>query len=211
MLRKFSALLLFLLGFTFIATAQNFEGIIEFKKVTGKTEINYVYYVKENKVRVDEFTQGTRTVEGSFIIGLKDSSMIYLNHARKMWGTRSQNISGAAPAGCVASSTKKSKEIFGYKCVEQIVKNVADSSQISFFIAPGKFVFFTPMMKLLNRKEHFATYLLSVPMKEGSMPFLAIEKDLAGNEKGRLEVTRLEQKALAEGLFDTPKDYTQVK
>jgi hypothetical protein len=211
MLRKISALLLLVIGFSFVASAQNFEGIIEFKKQTGKNVVNYVYYVKGNKVRIDEFASGTRNVEASFILGLKDSSMIYLNHTRKMWGTRKPSRPSAAPAGCVASVTKNTKEIFGYNCTEHIVKNAKDSTQISFFIAAGKFMFFTPMVKLLNRQENFATYLLAVPMKEGSMPLLAIEKDLAGNEKGRLEVTRLEKKVLADGLFDTPKDYAEVK
>jgi hypothetical protein len=211
MLRKISTLLLLTIGFSFAASAQSFEGIIEFKKQTGKNVVNYVYYVKGDKVRIDEFATGTRNVEASFILGLKENSMIYLNHPRKMWGTRKPSSSGAAPAGCVATQTKTTKEIFGYKCTEHVVKNAADSTQISFFIAPGKFSFFTPMMKLLNRQENFATYLIAVPMKEGSMPLLAIEKDLNGNEKARLEVTRLEQKVLVEGMFDTPKDFTEVK
>ena len=211
MLRKISTLLLLAVGFSFAASAQSFEGIIEFKKQTGKNVVNYVYYVKGNKVRIDEFASGTRNVEASFILGLKDSSMVYLNHTRKMWGTRKPSKPSAAPAGCVASLTKNTKDIFGYKCTEQVVKNAKDSTQISFFIAPGKFTFFAPMMKLLNRQENFATYLSAVPLKEGSMPLLAIEKDFAGNEKARLEVTRLEQKVLAEGLFDMPKDFTEVK
>jgi hypothetical protein len=211
MFRKTAALLLFCFGISFLASAQNFEGIIEFKKQTGAATVNYVYYVKGNQVRIDEFASGTRNVEGSFIIGLKDSSMVYLNHTRKMWGTRAPAAARVAPAGCIATTAKNSKEIFGYKCVETVVKNVADSTQISYFIASGKFAFFAPMMKILGRQENFATYLLAVKMKDGSMPLLAIEKDLNGVEKGRLEVTRLEQKTLDAGLFVTPKDYTQVK
>ncbi len=211
MLRKIPTLLLLAIGFSFGASAQNFEGIIEFKKQTGKQVVNYVYYVKGNKVRIDEFASGTRNVEASFILGLKDSSMVYLNHTRKMWGTRKPSRSTAAPAGCVASQTKVVKEIFGYKCAEHIVRNQKDSTEISFYIAPGKFSFFAPMVKLLNRQENFSTYLLAVPLKEGNMPLLAIEKDLRGNEEGRLEVTRLEQKSLTDGMFVTPKDFTEVK
>lgn len=211
MLRKLAALFVLTIGFSAVASAQNFEGIIEFKKQTAKNVVNYVYYVKGNKVRIDEFATGTRTVEASFILGLKDSSMIYLNHARNMWGTRKPSRAGVSPAGCVASTTKNSKELFGYKCIEQIVTNTKDSTQISYYIAPGKFTFFSPMVKLLNRQENFSTYLLAVTLKDGSMPLLAIEKDLKGTEKGRLEVTRLEQKVIADGLFAVPKEYTEVK
>lgn len=211
MLRKISALLILTLGFSVYASAQNFEGIIEFKKQVGKTSTDYVYYVKGDKVRIDEFSPGTRTVEGSFLLDTKANTMIYLNTARKMWGTRKPTGSSVAPAGCIASTAKATKEIFGYKCVEQVVTNAQDSTQISYFIAPGKFAFFAPMVKLLNRQEKFSTYLLAVVLKDGSMPLLAIEKDLKGVEKGRIEVTRLEQKVLADGLFDIPKDYTEVK
>lgn len=191
--------------------AQNFEGLIEFKKQTGTNVVNYVYYVKDNKVRIDEFTPGTRTVSGSFIIDIKDSSMIYLSHERKVWGTRQPKGGLAAPAGAKAMVTKNSKELFGYKCVENVVKNETDGSQISYWIAPGKFMFFKPMMGLLARQENFSTYYYALAVKDGSMPLLAIEKDANGNEIGRLEVTRLEQKVLAAGLFDTPKDYTELK
>ena len=103
------------------------------------------------------------------------------------------------------------KEMFGYKCTEQVVKNVTDSTQISYYIAPGKFTFFTPMMKLLNRQEKLSTYFFALTLKDGYMPLLAIEKNLNGVEKGRLEVTRLEEKMLDDGMFSIPKDYTEVK
>lgn len=191
--------------------AQNFEGVIEFKKQTGPDVVNYLYYVKGDKVRIDEFTPGTRTVSGSFIVDTKTGSMIFLSPDRKLWGTRVQKGAAAAPAGAVASTTKATKTLFGYKCSEQVVTHAADSTQISYWIAPGKFNFFLPMLKLLNRQENFSTYYFALTVKEGAMPLLAVEKDLNGNEKSRLEVTRLEQKVLTEGLFEIPKDYTEVK
>lgn len=211
MLRRFLLLLLLVLPAAVSVCAQNFEGLIEFKKQSGTSIVNYVYYVKDNKVRIDEFTPGSRMVSGSFIIDTKDSTMLFLNHDRKMWGTRKPKGGLAAPAGAKTTITKNSKELFGYKCTEQVVKNDADSTQISYWVAPGKFAFFKPMMQLLARQENFSTYFLALNVKDGSMPLLAIEKDLKGNETGRLEVTRLEQKPLAAGLFDTPKEYTELK
>jgi Domain of unknown function (DUF4412) len=200
--------LLFCGGF---ASAQSFEGVIEFKKQTGDKSINYVYYVKGTKVRIDEFTSGSRIVSGSFILDTKDSSMIFLNHDRKIWGTRKPKPGSAAAAGAKAMATKNTKELYGYKCVEHIVKNEKDSTQISYWIASGKFSFFRPMMSLLNRQENFSTYYFAITAKDGAMPLLAIEKDLNGNEKGRLEVTRLESKVISVGLFEIPKDFTELK
>jgi hypothetical protein len=206
-------LLLFLLAMTPAAAlhAQSFEGLIEFKKQTGPEVLNYTYYVKGDKVKIDEFTPGTRTVSGSFIVDTKTGSMIFLSPERKLWGTREQKGSPVAPAGAVASTTKTSKELFGYKCTEQVVKNEADSTQISYWVASGKFNFFLPMMKLINRQEKLSTYYFALNPKEGAMPLLAIEKDLSGKEKARLEVTRLETKPLSDALFEIPKDYTEVK
>ncbi|MCX6310792.1 MAG: DUF4412 domain-containing protein [Bacteroidetes bacterium] len=211
MLRKIIALLILTLGFSAYTSAQNFEGIIEFKKQIGTTSTDYVYYVKGDKVRIDEFSPGTRTVDEIFILDTKANTFIYLNSVRKQWGMRVTSESSVAPAGCIASTTKATKEIFGYKCAEQLVTNEKDNTQISFFVAPGKFAFFAPMVKLMNQQENFSTYLMAVALKDGSMPLLAVEKDLNGLEKGRLEVTRLEQKVLAGGLFEIPKDYTEVK
>lgn len=211
MFRKTATFIILLSVLSAAAYAQSFEGIIEFKKQTGKNTVDYVYYVKDDKVRIDEFAPGTRDVPGSFIVDTKAGTMKYLNHDRKMWGTRTPKGGAAAPAGCAVTSTKNNKEMFGYKCTEQIVRNTTDSSQISYYLAPGKFTFFTPMMKLLNRQEKFSTYFFALTVKDGVMPLLAIERDLRGNEKGRLEVTRLEQKTLSAGLFDIPNDYTEVK
>ncbi|HEU4716865.1 MAG TPA: DUF4412 domain-containing protein [Bacteroidia bacterium] len=211
MLRKLFFFLL-LISVSARISAQNFEGIIEFKKQTGTEVLNYVYYVKGDRVRIDEFTPGTRTVSGSFILDVNKKTMIYLNHDRKLWGTRQPPAADpVAPAGCIASATKNSKTLFGYKCTENIVKNVSDSTQISYWVANGHFAFFTPMMKLLNRQEKFSTYFFAMTLKDGAFPFLAVESDLNGKEISRLEVTRFEQKTLDAGLFSTPKDYTEVK
>ncbi len=211
MLRKIALLLILFTGSALLSSAQNFGGIIEFKKQTGKDISNYVYYVKGDKVRIDEFTAGTRTISGTFIVDTKAGTMIFLDPDRKLWGSRAQKGLPVAAAGCVVTSTKEMKEMFGYKCTEQVVKNVTDSTQISYYIAPGKFTFFTPMMKLLNRQEKLSTYFFALTLKDGYMPLLAIEKNLNGVEKGRLEVTRLEEKMLDDGMFSIPKDYTEVK
>jgi hypothetical protein len=211
MLRKIALLLVLFMGSAFISSAQNFGGIIEFKKQTGASVVNYVYYVKGDKVRIDEFTAGTRTISGSFIVNTTTGTMLFMDPDRKLWGTRAQKGSAAAPAGCVATSAKTTKEMFGYKCTEQVVRNNSDSTEITYYIAPGKFAFFVPMMRIINRQEKMATYFFAMTLKDGSMPLLSIEKDLKGAEKGRLEVTRLEEKDLAETMFSVPKDYTEVK
>ena len=76
-----------LFGFAgmFIASGQSFEGTIEFKKQTPTDTVNYVYYIKGDKVRLDEIGSKSKKVEGSFIIDLKTNSMTSLSHERKLY------------------------------------------------------------------------------------------------------------------------------
>ncbi|HTL82637.1 MAG TPA: DUF4412 domain-containing protein [Bacteroidia bacterium] len=203
---------LFILCFTTALHAQTFEGVMEVKKQTGKDVVNYEYFIKGDKVRIDEFAPDSRIVSGSFIINTKIDTMKYLLPDRKLWGTRVSKGGLAAPAGAAVVATKKTKELFGYKCSEQVVTVAADSSKISYWITPGKFNFFMPMLKMLNRQENFSTYYAALTgLKDGSMPLLAIWTDLKGVEKGRLEVTRLEAKTVNDNMFTIPSDYTEVK
>src|SRR3989344_27082 len=68
-----------------IASAQSFEGVIEFKKQTTTDTVNYIYHVKGDKVRLDEIGNKSKKVEGSFIIDLKTNSMVSLSHERKLY------------------------------------------------------------------------------------------------------------------------------
>ncbi|MCU0432222.1 MAG: DUF4412 domain-containing protein [Bacteroidia bacterium] len=209
MIRKF-LLVLGVLTSTF-AAAQNFEGVIEFKKKSLTDTVNYMYSVKGNMVRIDEINQRTHRIDGSFLLNLQEGSMIYLNHERKTWGRREKTGKPVVPTGLNVSSTKVTKTFFGYKCNQHIVKNTADNSSIHYYVSPGRFTFFVPMLELLNRREDFSTHYLSLPVKDGSFPFLAIKFDAAGKEVGRLEVTRIEKKTVSASVFEVPKDYKEFK
>jgi hypothetical protein len=211
MLKKIALLSFLFTSSAIISSAQNFGGIINFNKQTGSTPVTCVYYVKGDKVRFDEFKPGTKTAAESFIMDIKANTMIFIDPARKLWGTQKQVANSTAAAGCVASPVAATKDILGYKCTEQIVKNMTDSIQIDFFLAPGKFAFFAPMVKLINSHEKFSTYYFAMTVPDGSMPILAIQKDLKGVEKERMEVTKIESKVVADAMFAVPDGYTEMK
>jgi hypothetical protein len=194
-----------------VAAAQSFEGVIEFKKQSLTDTVNYMYSVKGNKVRIDEINPRTHRIDGSFLLNLQEGSMIYLNHERKTWGRREKTGKPTVPAGLTVSSTKAAKTLFGYKCSQHIVKNTVDNSSIHYYVSPGRFTFFVPMLELLNRREDFSTHYLALSVKEGSFPFLAVKYDAAGKELARLEVTRIEKKTVSVSVFDVPKDYKEFK
>ncbi|MGL4599857.1 MAG: DUF4412 domain-containing protein [Bacteroidia bacterium] len=212
MLRKSVIILLALFGMLVPLTAQNFEGVIEFKKQNANgMSMKYIYYVKGDHVRIDEIGEQSKQVEGSYILSFKTNKMLVLNHGRKLYTDRKPEGSPTAPASATVKHTKKAQTLHNYSCTEYVVRNNADSTEICYWIAPGKFNFFVPMLKMLNRQEAFSTYYFALNMKEGSFPFLAIQKDLRGKEISRLEVTRIEKKTIADALFEIPKDYTEYK
>jgi len=67
------------------------------------------------------------------------------------------------------------------------------------------------MVKLINSHEKFSTYFFAMTVPEGSMPILAIETDLKGVEKERMEVTKIESKVVADDVFAVPAGYTEMK
>ena len=130
--------------------AQNFEGVIEFKKMTENDTTSYVYYVKGNNVRIDEIGSRSKKVEGSFLIDTKAGKMKFLSHERKTWG---EHTSGSAPVTAgkpTVTKTTNTKVLHGYKCVEYVVKNPEENTSISYWMSAGKFSFFKPMLKLLT-------------------------------------------------------------
>ncbi|MCA6361616.1 MAG: DUF4412 domain-containing protein [Bacteroidetes bacterium] len=193
------------------AAGQSFEGVIEFKKQSLTDTVNYMYSVKGSMVRIDEINPRTHRIDGSFLLNLKEGSMLYLNHERKTWGRREKTGKPTVPSGLSVSSTKETKALFGYRCNQHIVKNPADNSSIHYYVSPGRFTFFVPMLELLNRREDFSTHYLALPVKDGSFPFLAVKYDAAGKEVGRLEVTRIEKKTVSLSVFDVPAAYKEFK
>ncbi|MFN8713513.1 MAG: DUF4412 domain-containing protein [Bacteroidota bacterium] len=209
MLRKLFTIYFMLLAV--LAGAQNFEGIIEFKKQQPGDSVNLVYSVNGNQVRVDEIRARSHNIFRSFLLDLKAGSCIFINHAKKEWTQLGNTGKPVVPASITVESTKESKSLFGNKCNKHIVKNTADNSSIHYYVSSGRYMFFVPMLELLNQREDFSTNYLALPVKDGSFPFLAVKYDAAGKEVGRLEVTRIEKKVVSASVFDVPKDYKEVK
>lgn len=209
MLRKLYTLCFTL--FAGLAGAQSFEGIIEFKKQQPGDSVNLVYTVKDDQVRVDEIKTRSHTIFGSYLLDLKAGSCIFVNHAKKEWTQLGNTGKPVVPASLTVVSTKESKSFFGNKCNKHVVKNTTDNSSIHYYVSSGRFMFFVPMLELLNRREDFSTHYLALQVKDGSLPFLAVKYNAAGKEVGRMEVTRIEKKGISTTVFDVPKDYKGVK
>ena len=195
-----------------IASAQVFEGVIEFKKQTSTDTVNYIYYVKGDKVRLDEIGSKSKKVEGSFIIDLKTNSMVSLSHERKLYIEQASGTPATVVGKPEVKKTGNVKTILGVKCTEHVVKNADEKVQVTYWMGIGKFDFFFKLLKVLNRKDKSALYVQQLTGVDGMFPFLSSQVNLeTGKEEVKMEVAKIEKKTVDANMFAMPKDYQKFQ
>ncbi|MCC6691631.1 MAG: DUF4412 domain-containing protein [Bacteroidia bacterium] len=204
---KLIIVLLAVAGFASVSFAQ-FEGTIEFKKKSATDTTKYIYYVKGNKIRIDEIGSQSKKIEGTFLIDLAAGTMMSLSHDRKLYMDQKPGAPVAVGGKPEIKNTKTSKSLQGINCKEIIVSNVEEKTTIKYYIGGSKYDFFVKMLRLLNRKDKQSSYFLLLGKEAGDgFPYLSIQTDETGKEVGRLEVDKIEKKAIDTEMFDIPKDY----
>lgn len=198
-------------AFSYTAVSQSFEGIIEFKKTTTTDTISYLYYVKENNVRIDEVGSRSQKVEGSFLVNLDAKTMKSLNHERKLYMDQPTPAAPVLKGSCTVTKGQNVKNLQGYKCTENVVTNNTENVVITYWLADGKFAFFDKLLRQLNRKDKASVYYLQIPDTKNMFPMLSVQTDLKGKETGRLEVTKITKKPLEASTFEIPKGYNKFE
>ncbi len=202
------AILATFIGFT--AFSQSFEGTIEFKRLLPNDTAVYIYHVKGQKVRIDEMAEDGKTVEGSMIVNLADKKMYALSHDRKLYMERPYKADNSGKMNLELEKSTNSKFINGYKCTQWRVKNKDKDSEITYWVAEGKFDFFLPLLNVINRRDNFATFYTQLPESVGFFPMLAVERNFLRDEKGRLQVTKVNAHNLDNSFLEIPKEYKKV-
>ncbi len=188
-----------------------FEGTIDFIQSDGIDTSYYKYYVKGNNVKIDNFDRKTKNIEGTFLIDLSTKKMTALSPVRKIYYDQP---SGAPikPGGTPKmTKTGASKKINGYTCNEYLVVNADEGKKIHYWMASGHFDFFQGMLEILNRKDPFSVYYLSMPAMKGMFPMLAIEEDIAGNKKSEMKAEKIDKGAISDDTFKIPAGYKEFK
>ncbi len=200
-----------LLAFATVSKAQTFEGVIEFKKQTITDTTSYVYYVKDNQVRIDEIGTKSHKIEGSFIVDTENKTMKSLNHERKLYMDKATPSAPVISGTCEVTKGKEVKNIQGMKCSQYIVKNTTENTQITYWITDGKYAFFEKLLRQLNRKDKSSVYFLQIKDIKNCFPMLSIQTDISGKQTGSLEVTKITKKEVDESLFEIPKGYNKFE
>ncbi len=203
------SLSLLAIGLTVSSFAQ-FQGEIKFEKTKGNIHVNYKYYVKGDKVRVEEVSDDG-AIDGIQLMDLKENKVYALSPERKLY-MEAPNRRPAAELSVDVKKTGKSKEVLGYKCYEYVVTNKAEDRKIVYWITKGEYNFFIPMLKTLNRKEKQAMYYLKIDGVAGHFPMLSTEYILSsGDVVSELKATKVSDKDLKQALFEVPAGYTKFE
>lgn len=191
--------------------SQSFNGLIEFRFATQKDTTMNVYSVKNKMVRLDQYNKKNKTIDGSFLFDLESADIRFMSPKRKLWGTQKSDTPQNVKGTCVVNKGTSVKTIVGIRCNEYTVKNSAENTVITYWIADGNYDFFIPMLKLRNGKDKQSVYFSQIRnLAEGSMPLLSEEKQLTdGKLITRLEVIKITNTPPADAVMQIPADYSK--
>jgi hypothetical protein len=190
--------------------AQQFEGTIEFKKVKAGKESSYLYYVQRDFVRLEEYGP-SRTIVDIAVINLKEEKVYLLSPERKSYMILRTNESTKDMSHTKVEMTKETKTILGYPCNKWVINNTDLNAQVTYWVTAGNYDFFVALLAALKRKDYHALFYQQVPAAIGYFPMVSIWTDMAGVEKERLEVIKIDPHILRGNFFSIPADYTEIK
>lgn len=196
-----------------MAVAQSYEGSVEFKMETNKDTTTNIYYVKGNTVKLDQLGRKSGKVEGSFVFDLATNQVKFVNPIRKVWGEHKSETAPMIKGTCVVTKGTNTKLVQGQKCIEYIVKNTEENTQITYWISTGKFDFFMPLVKLWNRKDKQSIYFNQIKdLPKGSMPLMSEEKTISDMKAvSRLEVSKISKGSMDASKLSIPADYNKFE
>lgn len=193
--------------------AQGFEGSVEFKMETNKDTTTNIYYVKGNNVKLDQIGRKSGKVEGSFVFDLGGKKVQFVNPIRKIWGDHKTETNPVIKGTCESSKGTGTKTIQGQKCSEYIVKNTTENTQVTFWIAEGKYDFFAPLVKLWNRKDKQSVYFNQIKnLPKGAMPLMSEEKTISDNKLvTKLEVSKINKSTIDASKISIPQEFKKFE
>lgn len=190
--------------------AQGFEGTIEFKKVKKGRESTYIYYVKGDQVRLEEFGPN-KTIVDLAIIDLAQEKVYLVSPERKSYMELMTAQSTKDMSQTSVLMTKDTKTLMGYPCSKWIVSNKDLNAVVTYWVTKGNYDFFVKLLSTLRRKDYHALFYQQVPAAIGYFPMSSVWTDVNGTELERLEVVKIDPHVLRGNFFTIPADYEEMK
>jgi len=191
--------------------AQGFEGSIFFTKSNMMDVTQYAYHVKDNMVRIDEIVEGSEELVATLLVNLETEQMTALSHQRNLYMKRPRKAASASNQNAVVLEGKLKRSIRGITCTQFRVKNKDVDREVMYWVSEGDYAFFPKLLSILKRKDNFSTFYMNLPNLENKLPLMAQENTLLREKKGFLQIDKLEEKELADSLFDIPEGFEKVE
>ena len=207
---KLGCILFFLWSFVGVQKFSStvFEGNIIFMKKTLYDTTYFSFLVKQNRVRTDEKNVRNEIIQ-SLIIDLTTKNITALSPSQKLYTNIYKNRSSVSIENKVIKSSIY-KYINGYKCTLWRVRNSIFNTDVSLWVYPENYTFFSEVMDLLGKTEdyvQYCNYFDVIPENNGYIPILVIERTLLREEKFRVFMRGIHYQKLNDQLFQIPKDY----
>ena len=191
------------------AAGQPFEGIIEFTKTTGPVVTNYKYFVKGERIRIEEIS-ARGEVQGIMLVDTRDKTVTAISPERKLY-MDVPNMRLPKDVETNVQKTSEMKDMAGYKCEKWVVKSAKEDRVLTYWVAADEFNFFVPLLETLNRKDEQAVFFLQIKDNNGVFPMLGIEQKNDGAEMSRLEVKQVAKGAQKASLFEIPAGFNKFE
>ncbi|MFP4526356.1 MAG: DUF4412 domain-containing protein [Bacteroidales bacterium] len=215
-LRKIALILFipFLAGFVSESYARDdFEGHISFVKKTQYDTVHIHYFVKDNKVRINQYTDDGHLIK-SLLADLEKDSIIAIDPSRKMYKPLNQKTESNLNKNkneLKIQKTKNHKIINGVKCYQWRIKDRNSNSEVAYWVADENFDFIDELVQLLKNKDRLCHYFSHFQDKSGSIPFVAVERTLVRKEKQRVVLSQIKEKKIDDSYFNIPSTYAEVR
>lgn len=187
--------------------AEAFEGSITFKSNYWGEQSEFQYSSKEGRSRID--TRRARHGRAAVIMDLKAQKvsmlLLDLKVAMMMNMSTTMLLASDRTAGRLIR-TGKNLSIIEYRAEQLLHIGEEEDTEIWGAMGLGVFLGLHPTSSMFGRSGGSPPWVHAL-REEGLFPLIVIRKDKSGNERGRMEVTAIEPKAISDELFEIPRRY----
>lgn len=205
-LYKYLLTSLFIFSLSLASYANPFEGVIYFQKTDSKDVNFFRYYVKGDKVRIEDVSESGE-LNGILLIDMNKVSLKMLSCGAQLYIDVPISDQVNTPKVKI-ERTGDVKMIAGKECERWKILDTENFSSFEFWVNEGNYPFLTPMLRMLNRNDNIALAWVSLLSGDNFFPFEGIEYSSTGKELTKLQVIDIKEMELDSELFNIPENYS---
>lgn len=187
-----------------------FEGSINLVRETIFDTTKITINVQNSMVRFDE-TDSKGQKRGSFLVDLNAETIVAFHHASKTYTylpARKEQVTTNSKIEYIR--TENYMDINGVRCYQWRVKDRQRNTEITYWVTSNSIDFFPKLMRLLSRTDLSFNIFGAIPISEGFMPMLTVERTMLRKEKLKVQVVEILEAKVNRNLFSVPANYRQV-